>query len=63
MAAAALHRGLVVERTLAVRMPGGVLEVEVREDWSVRLRGPVEDVFRGTLTEGMLRRSRMMNDE
>jgi len=61
VAAAALHRGLVVERTLAVRMPGGVLEVEVREDWSVRLRGPVEDVFRASLTEGM--RGRIMNVE
>jgi diaminopimelate epimerase len=56
VAAAALHRGLVVERTLAVRMPGGVLEVEVREDWSVRLRGPVEDVFQATLSEAMRRR-------
>lgn len=61
VAAAALHRGLVVERSLAVRMPGGVLEVEVREDWSVRLRGPVEDVFRATLTEGM--RGRILNFE
>jgi diaminopimelate epimerase len=39
-------------------MPGGTLHVTVREDWSLVLRGPVEGVYGGTLTEGMVRRLR-----
>lgn len=56
VAAAAVRRGMVTERRVAVRMPGGTLYVEVRDDWSLVLRGPVEDVYRGELTPGMLAR-------
>jgi diaminopimelate epimerase len=56
VAAAAVRRGMVSERQVAVRMPGGTLHVHVRDDWSLVLRGPVEAVYRGTLTDGMLRR-------
>jgi diaminopimelate epimerase len=56
VAAVAVRRGMVSEGQVAVRMPGGTLHVHVRDDWSLVLRGPVESVFRGTLTEGMLRR-------
>jgi diaminopimelate epimerase len=56
VAAAAVRRGMVSERQVAVRMPGGTLHVHVRDDWSLVLRGPVESVYRGTLTGGMLRR-------
>lgn len=56
VAAAAVRRGLVSAREVEVHMPGGVLEVEVRDDWSVLLRGPVEGVYTGRLTDGMLRR-------
>jgi diaminopimelate epimerase len=56
VAAAAVRRGMVSERQVAVRMPGGTLHVHVRDDWSLVLRGPVESVHRGTLTDGMLRR-------
>ena len=56
VAAAAVRRGMVSERQVAVRMPGGTLHVHVRDDWSLVLRGPVESVYRGTLSEGMLRR-------
>ncbi|HEX2092315.1 MAG TPA: diaminopimelate epimerase [Longimicrobiaceae bacterium] len=56
VAAAAVRRGLVAEREVEVRMPGGTLRVTVREDWSVLLRGPVEGVYRGELLDGMLRR-------
>lgn len=61
VAAAAVRAGAVVERLLAVRMPGGTLDVEVRDDWSVRLRGPVEGVYHGVLTAGMLRRVRELS--
>jgi diaminopimelate epimerase len=56
VAAAAVRRGLTAERRLEVRMPGGSMEVEVRDDWSIRLRGPVEDVCTGRLSDGMVAR-------
>jgi diaminopimelate epimerase len=56
VAAAAVRRGMVSERRITVRMPGGALVVEVRDDWSVLLAGPVESVYRGAFTDGMLRR-------
>jgi diaminopimelate epimerase len=47
---------MVTERSVEVRMPGGSLHVEVRDDFALLLRGPVEGVYRGTLAEGMLAR-------
>lgn len=35
---------------VTVHMPGGELVVHVRPDWSLRLEGPVEEVYRGTLS-------------
>ena len=61
VAAAAVRRGLVSERMVEVRMPGGTLHVEVREDWSLVLRGPVEDVYEGEFTPGMLQRLRQVS--
>jgi diaminopimelate epimerase len=58
VAAAAVRRGLVSTRQVEVRMPGGALEVEVREDWSLRLRGPVEDAAWMIPTNGMIARLR-----
>lgn len=58
VAAAAVRRGIVSERQVEVRMPGGTLHVHVRDDWTLTLRGPVEDVYRGELTGGMLARLR-----
>jgi len=60
VAAAAVRRGLVSEWRVAVRMPGGTLHVEVRDDWSLVLRGPVEGVCRGELTAGMVARLGML---
>lgn len=61
VAAAAVRRGLVPERQLEVRMPGGPLYVHVRDDWSLLLRGPVEGVYRGSFTPGMLARLRALS--
>jgi diaminopimelate epimerase len=58
VAAAAVRAGLVAERMVQVRMPGGTLRVEVREDWSLVLLGPVEGVYRGEMTAGMAARLR-----
>lgn len=60
VAAAAVRRGMVSERQVEVRMPGGALHVHVRDDWSLVLRGPVESVYRGAFTEGMRRRLEML---
>ena len=46
---AAVRNGLTGRR-VTVRMPGGQLTVEVREDWSLRLEGPVEEVYTGALS-------------
>ncbi|HEX2204230.1 MAG TPA: diaminopimelate epimerase [Longimicrobium sp.] len=61
VAAAAVRRGIVSERQVEVRMPGGTLHVHVRDDWGVTLRGPVEGVYRGELTGGMLDRLRRLS--
>ena len=60
VAAAAVRRGMVSERQVTVRMPGGTLHVHVRDDWSLVLRGPVESVYRGAFTDGMRRRLEML---
>src|SRR5262245_27677414 len=48
-AAAAVRNGLCDHGRVLVRMPGGELAVHVRADWSLRLEGPVEEVYTGTL--------------
>ena len=42
-------------------MPGGTLHVVVREDWTILLRGPVEGVYRGALTAGMVERLKTLS--
>jgi len=49
-ASAAVKNGLCDHGRVRVRMPGGELVIEVRPDWSLRLEGPVEEVYRGTLS-------------
>jgi diaminopimelate epimerase len=49
-ASAAVRNGLCDAGGVTVRMPGGELVIEVRPDWSLRLEGPVEEVYRGTLS-------------
>jgi diaminopimelate epimerase len=49
-AAAAVRTGLCGHGRVAVRMPGGELGVDVRPDWSLRLEGPVEEIYTGTLS-------------
>jgi diaminopimelate epimerase len=49
-AAAAVRNGLCDHGRVTVRMPGGELAVDVRPDWSLRLEGPVEEVYSGRLS-------------
>jgi diaminopimelate epimerase len=55
VACAAVRNGLT-DRRVTVHMPGGELSVDVREDWSIRLQGPVEEVYRGALSGEFERR-------
>jgi diaminopimelate epimerase len=54
-ASAAVRNGLCDHGRVTVRMPGGTLVIEVRPDWSLRLEGPVEEVYTGTLSEEFAR--------
>jgi diaminopimelate epimerase len=53
VAAAAVRNGYTDGR-VTVASPGGELGVEVRGDWSIRLRGPVAEVCEGTLAPDLL---------
>jgi diaminopimelate epimerase len=49
-ASAAVRNGLCDHGRVTVRMPGGELAIDVRPDWSLRLEGPVEEVYTGHLS-------------
>ena len=49
-AAAAVRNGRCDHGRVTVRMPGGDLVIDVRPDWSLKLEGPVEEVYTGTLS-------------
>ncbi len=51
--AAAVKCGYLAPGAAAVVMQGGAMEVEVAADWTVRLRGPVEEVCGGELAPGL----------
>ncbi len=53
-AAAAVRSGLVPAGPVTVQMEGGAMEVDVDPDWTVRLRGPVEEVCFGELAPGFV---------
>lgn len=55
-AAAAVRNGLCDHGAVTVTMPGGELVVDVRPDWSLRLQGPVEEVYSGALADEFARR-------
>jgi diaminopimelate epimerase len=54
-ASAAVRTGACEHGRVSVRMPGGELAVEVRPDWSLRLEGPVEEVYSGQLSDEFVR--------
>lgn len=53
--AACRRRGLVDDR-VTVTMPGGDLDVTVGAGYTIRLRGPVEEIASGDLSDDLLRR-------
>ena len=54
VAGASVKNGLCDHGLVTVRMPGGELSVDVRPDWSIRLQGPVEEVYTGTLSRDLM---------
>jgi diaminopimelate epimerase len=54
-ASAAVKNGFCRHGRVTVRMPGGTLVIDVRSDWSLRLQGPVEEVYTGTLSDEFAR--------
>ena len=54
-ASAAVRNGHCRHGRVTVRMPGGILVIEVRPDWSLRLEGPVEEVYTGALSDEFAR--------
>ncbi len=52
--AAASVKNNLTDRSISVLMPGGELQVEVREDWSIRMRGPVEEICSGTISQELI---------
>ena len=54
VACAAVKNGLCDHGRVTVRMPGGTLHIDVRPDWSIRLQGPVEEVFTGVFSRDLM---------
>jgi diaminopimelate epimerase len=54
VAAACVKNGLT-DKYVTISMPGGELQIEVRDDWSLRMRGPVEEVSYGTISEDLIK--------
>lgn len=52
--AAAMVKNGLVDPKLKVKMPGGVLELEIADDWNVTMTGPVRQVCTGILDDEML---------
>ena len=53
VAAACVKSGLT-DRKLRVLMPGGHLDITVDEGWAITMRGEVEEVFSGMLSDDLL---------
>lgn len=54
--AAACVRNGFTDNAVTVLMPGGELNIEVRDDWSLKMRGAVEEISYGTLSDDLLER-------
>ena len=60
VAAAAVKNGLTDNEVL-INMPGGALNIHVREDWSIKMKGPVEEVATGIISNDLLEKIRKQN--
>jgi diaminopimelate epimerase len=55
VAAACMKNGFT-DRYVTVSMPGGEIQVDIKEDWSIKMRGPVEEVYCGKISKDLLER-------
>lgn len=55
VASACVKNGLT-DRNVTISMPGGELDIEIREDWTIKMRGAVEEVAAGSLSKDILDR-------
>jgi diaminopimelate epimerase len=53
-AAAVAHKLGLCDRAISVHMPGGVIAIEIGDDFSIRMTGPVTKVSEGVMAEEML---------
>ncbi|MCZ6684357.1 MAG: diaminopimelate epimerase [Candidatus Dadabacteria bacterium] len=60
VASACVKNGLT-DGNVTVSMPGGDLDINVRNDWSIKMRGAVEEVAEGTLSIDLLKRIEMLS--
>lgn len=53
VAAVMVKKGLT-DRKLAVKMPGGTLQIEIDEDWNIRMEGGVREIASGYLSDELI---------
>ncbi|MCK5710187.1 MAG: diaminopimelate epimerase [Deltaproteobacteria bacterium] len=59
VASACVKNGLT-DGNVTVSMPGGELDINIRDDWSIKMRGAAEEVAEGTLSIDLLKRIDMI---
>ena len=59
--ASACVKNKLTDSKLSVIMPGGILDIEVNEDWSLRMKGPAEKVFEGSFSNELVDRIKSSN--
>ncbi len=59
--ASACVKNKLTDSKLSVIMPGGILDIEVNEDWSLRMKGPAEKVFEGSFSNELVERIKSSN--
>ena len=52
-AAAVAHKLGWVDRNISVHMPGGVIKIEIGDEFSIRMTGPVTKVAEGVMDKEM----------
>jgi len=59
--ASACVKNNLTDSKLKVIMPGGTLDIEVNDDWSLKMKGPAEEVFEGNFSSELLERIKSSN--
>ncbi|NIS09387.1 MAG: diaminopimelate epimerase [Candidatus Dadabacteria bacterium] len=54
--ASACVKNNLTDSKVSVIMPGGILNIEVNNDWTLRMKGPAEQVFEGTFNNELIQR-------